>query len=78
MLFCLNIFVLGDTWLQLTASTLSFTKMFLSLLNDCMKLKTTELMYTIDETLYNVFEAQIRHNENALRTELNQEVSISI
>ncbi|CAH1105110.1 unnamed protein product [Psylliodes chrysocephalus] len=69
----LESYVSGDTWLQLTASTLSFTKMFLSLLNDCMKLKTTELMYTIDETLYNVFEAQIRHNENALRTELNQE-----
>ncbi|CAG9859377.1 unnamed protein product [Phyllotreta striolata] len=66
-------YVSGDTWLQLTASTLSFTKMFLNLLNDCMKLKTTELMYTIDETLYNVFEAQVRHNENALRSELNQD-----
>lgn len=70
--------VLGDTWIQLTASTLSFTKMFLTLLEDCMRLKTTELIYTIDETLYSVFEAQIRHTENSLRNELNQDVSIYI
>lgn len=39
-----------------------------------MRLKTTELLYTIDETLYDVFDAQIKHNENALREEMNQEV----
>lgn len=72
----LESFISGDTWLQLTASTLSFTKMFLQLLNDCMKLKTTELMYIIDETLYNVFDAQLRHNDNALRNETNQEKRI--
>lgn len=66
----------GDTWIQLTASTLSFTKMFLTLLEDCMRLKTTELIYTIDETLYSVFEAQIKHMENSLRNELNQDVNI--
>ncbi|XP_072396920.1 exocyst complex component 8 [Diabrotica undecimpunctata] len=69
----LESYVSGDTWIQLTASTLSFTKMFFQLLNDCMKLKTTELVYTIDETLYNVFDAQLKHNENALRNELNQD-----
>ncbi|XP_018562650.1 exocyst complex component 8 [Anoplophora glabripennis] len=69
----LSSYITGDTWIQLTASTLSFTKMFLTLLEDCMRLKTTELIFTIDETLYNVFEAQIRHTENSLRNELNQD-----
>lgn len=73
---CNKSIIAGDTWIQLTASTLSFTKMFLTLLEDCMRLKTTELIYTIDETLYSVFEAQIRHTENSLRNELNQDVSI--
>lgn len=51
--------------------------MFLLLLDDCMKLKTIELLYSIDETLYDVFDAQIRHNENSLRAEMNQEVSVN-
>lgn len=49
--------------------------MFLLLLDDCMKLKTTELLHTIDETLYDVFDAQIKHNEIYLRGEMNQEVN---
>ncbi|KAJ8935083.1 hypothetical protein NQ314_013028 [Rhamnusium bicolor] len=69
----LDSYVTGDTWLQLTASILAFTKIFLTLLDDCMKLKTTELMFTIDETLYSVFEAQVKHSENSLRNELNQD-----
>lgn len=52
--------------------------MFLLLLDDCMKLKTSELLYTIDETLYEVFDAQIRQNENVLREELNPEVRLNI
>lgn len=48
--------------------------MFLLLLDDCMKMKTTELLYSIDETLYDVFDAQTRHNESALKKEMNQEV----
>ncbi|KAJ8975831.1 hypothetical protein NQ317_001228 [Molorchus minor] len=69
----LDSYVTGDIWLQLTASTLAFTKVFLTLLDDCLRLRTTELMFTIDETLYSVFEAQIKHNENMLRNELNQD-----
>ncbi|KAG5870032.1 hypothetical protein JTB14_026613 [Gonioctena quinquepunctata] len=69
----LESYVTGVTWLQLTASTLAFTKMFLTLLKDCLKLRTAELIFTIDETLYSVFEAQVRHNENSLRDEMNQE-----
>ncbi|KAJ8958912.1 hypothetical protein NQ318_019681 [Aromia moschata] len=69
----LDSYVTGDTWLQLTTSVLAFAKVFLTFLDDCMKLKTTELMFTINETLYSVFEAQIKHNENSLRSELNQD-----
>lgn len=54
---------------------MAFTKTFLTLLNDCLKMRTTELIYTIDEILYNVYEAQIKYIENILRNELNLEVS---
>ncbi|XP_045472129.1 exocyst complex component 8 [Harmonia axyridis] len=65
----LDTFVTGDIWLQLTSNNLIFTKNFLNLLRDCMKLKTTKLLYTINETLYAVFDAQIRHHELTLREE---------
>ncbi|KAL1491069.1 hypothetical protein ABEB36_011722 [Hypothenemus hampei] len=69
----LDIYVTGDVWLQLTPSNLAFTKAFLILLEDCLKLKTTELLYTIDDTLCKVFEAQIRCYEHALRNESQHE-----
>ncbi|KAF7270056.1 exocyst complex component Exo84 [Rhynchophorus ferrugineus] len=58
----LDSFVTGDVWLQLTSSNIAFTKTFVTLLDDCLKLKTTELLHVIEETLYIVFDAQLRHN----------------
>lgn len=72
----LDNYVTGDVWLQLTSSTLAFTKSFLTLLDDCLKLKTTELLHTINETLYRVFEAQLRIMEQALRNEEQQKLFI--
>ncbi|XP_050306757.1 exocyst complex component 8 [Anthonomus grandis grandis] len=69
----LDSYVTGDVWLQLTSSNLAFTKAFLTLLDDCLKLKTTELLHPINETLQRVFDAQIRSNEQALRNELQPE-----
>lgn len=65
----LESYVTGDCWLQLTNNTLSFTKLFLSLLEDCLKLQTSELLYTINETLFEVLDAQIKHLEQSLRNE---------
>lgn len=39
-----------------------------------MKLKTSELLYTIDEILYDVYEAQVRYVEQTLKNEKQQEV----
>ncbi|KAF2880749.1 hypothetical protein ILUMI_25421 [Ignelater luminosus] len=65
----LDNYVTGDCWLQLTSNTLSFTKLFLSLLEDCLKLQTSELLYTINETLLEVFTAQVKYLEQSLRNE---------
>lgn len=45
------------------------------LLNDCLRLQTTELLHTINDVLYDVFEAQIRHVEASLRNEKQNEVN---
>lgn len=72
----LDDYITGVTWLQLTPNTISFTKVFLTLLNDCIKLRTPDLLYTVDEILYDVLEAQVRHYEQSLRSETQQEVTI--
>jgi hypothetical protein len=69
----LDNYVTGDTWIQLTNNTIVFTKLFLMLLNDCLRLQTTELLHTINDVLYDVFEAQIRHVEASLRNEKQNE-----
>ncbi|XP_030749677.1 exocyst complex component 8 [Sitophilus oryzae] len=58
----LDFYVTGDVWLQLTSCNVAFTKIYLTLVDDCLKLKTTELLHVIEETLYIVFESQMRHN----------------
>lgn len=68
--FCLT----GDCWLQVTSNVFAFTKLFLSLLDDCLKLKTPELLYTIDEILYDVYDAQVKYVEQSLKNEKQQEV----
>lgn len=69
----LDSYITGDVWLQLTTNTLAFTKLIINLLNDVLKIRTTELIHAINETLYSVFDAQIRHNELALRSEKESE-----
>ncbi|KAI4465410.1 exocyst complex component 8 [Holotrichia oblita] len=65
----LNDYVTGDYWLQLTTNTVSFTKLFLKFLDDCLKLQTADLLHIIDETMYFVYEAQIKHVEYSLKNE---------
>lgn len=61
--------------MQLTPNVLSFVKLFMSLLDDCLKLYTSELLYTIDEILYDVYDAQLRYVEQSLQSEMQQEVT---
>lgn len=70
-------YISGDTWIHLTNNTVVFTKLYLILLNDCLRLETTELLYTINEVLYEVFEAQVRHVEASLRNESQLEVTLA-
>lgn len=70
----LTILFIGDCWLQITSNVFAFTKLFLSLLGDCLKLKTPELLYTIDEILYDVYDAQMKYVEGSLKNEKQQEV----
>lgn len=66
-------YVKDDCWLQLTQNSMSFTKLYLNFLDDCLKLKGSNLLYTIDETLVQVFEAQIRYFDATLKVEANPE-----
>lgn len=70
----LTAYVTGDCWLQLTSNTITFTKLYLAFLDDCLRLQTSDLLHTIDESLYIVFEAQIRYIEQSLRKETQNEV----
>nr|CAD7398301.1 unnamed protein product [Timema cristinae] len=61
--------VTGACWVGLTGNTVAFSKLYLSLLEDCVRLATPELVYTIDEVLGDVFHAQLRHVEISVRTD---------
>nr|CAD7587786.1 unnamed protein product [Timema genevievae] len=56
-------------WVGLTGNTVAFSKLYLSLLEDCVRLATPELVFTIDEVLGDVFHAQLRHVEISARTD---------
>jgi hypothetical protein len=54
---------IGDCWLGLTSNTVAFSKLYLMLLEDCLRLATPELLYTVDDVLSDVFQAQMLHVE---------------
>lgn len=49
--------------------------MYLTLLEDCLKLSSPELQYALDETLFDVFQAQLKHVEISVKNETKPEVS---
>lgn len=61
--------------MQLTGNTIAFVKLYFSLTEDCLKLQTPELLHTIDETLYDVFKAQVKFIEHSLQQESQNDVS---
>lgn len=62
----LSLVCIGDCWLGLTANTVAFSKLYLTFLEDCLRLATPELLYTVDEVLSDVFKAQMLHVEASL------------
>lgn len=67
----------GDSWIALSASTIALTRQYLSLLEDCLRLCTTELAHTVDQVLTDVYSSQLIHFEGSLQNEKigNPEVS---
>ncbi|KAI5703336.1 hypothetical protein M8J75_010558 [Diaphorina citri] len=62
-------YLTGDCWLRLSHNTILFTRLYLSLLDDCINLATSDLIYNIEETLYAVMQAQLRHVDASLRND---------
>ncbi|XP_014245225.1 exocyst complex component 8 [Cimex lectularius] len=54
-------YIADGGWLELTANTQSFTKLFTSLLDDCLAICWPDLEYATGKVLYEVFEAQMKH-----------------
>jgi len=65
----IHTYVTGDCWLGLTANTVAFSKLYLTFLEDCLRLATPELLYTVDEVLSDVFKAQMLHVEASLSSD---------
>lgn len=67
-------YLTNDCWLALTDGTLTFSKMYVGLLEDCLSVATPELMAVIDAVLLSVMRVQVHHLTTALRNpKLKQE-----
>nr|XP_018897394.1 PREDICTED: exocyst complex component 8 isoform X1 [Bemisia tabaci] len=62
-------YITGDFWIGLSANTIAFARLYLSLIEDCLLLITPDLTHTIDQLLYDVFSAQLKHVGNSLNSE---------
>uniref|UniRef100_A0A8D8R4X4 Glypican-4 n=1 Tax=Cacopsylla melanoneura TaxID=428564 RepID=A0A8D8R4X4_9HEMI len=62
-------YLTGDCWLRLSNNTILFTRLYLSLLQDCFQLATSELLYSIEDTLYVVMQHQLKHVDASLRND---------
>lgn len=51
----------NECWITLTNSTLTFSKIYVSLLEDCLSVATPELMSTVDSVLVSVMRVQVQH-----------------
>ncbi|XP_020280236.1 exocyst complex component 8 [Pseudomyrmex gracilis] len=54
-------YVTNDCWVQLTYNTLTFSKMYVRLLEDCLSIVTPELMSVIDKVLVSVMRVEVQH-----------------
>lgn len=66
----------NDCWIPLTYNTLTFSKIYVSLLEDCLSVATPELISTIDSVLVSVMRIEVQHLIVSLTDpKLKQEVS---
>lgn len=61
--------------MDLTSNTVAFTKLFMTLLEDCLRLYSTDLQFVIEDVLYDVFKTQLKQLDNALHTH-NQDIEV--
>lgn len=54
-------YLTNDCWIPLTHNTLSFSKIYVSLLEDCLSVATLELMSAIDNVLVSVMRVKVQH-----------------
>lgn len=63
----------------MTGNTVAFTKLYLALINDGLCLANSDMSYTLDRVLFDVFSAQLKHISASLKSEkLSQEVNITL
>ena len=62
-------YVQGESWIALSTSTVALTRQYLSLMEDCLRLCTSELTRIVDQVLSDVFSAQLVHLESNLKNE---------
>ncbi|CAL7942766.1 unnamed protein product [Xylocopa violacea] len=72
-------YLTNDCWIALTDNTLTFSKIYVSLLEDCLSIATPELMSIIDGVLVSVMRVQVQHITMSLTNpKLKQEVIIKM
>ncbi|XP_016660436.1 exocyst complex component 8 isoform X2 [Acyrthosiphon pisum] len=57
----------GESWIMLTQNTITFTRTYLLLLNDCLVLYSTDLANVIDQLLYEVFAAHCNYIKSSMK-----------
>jgi len=74
-----SLYATNDCWIPLTYNTLTFSKIYVSLLEDCLSIATSELMSTIDSVLVSVMRIEVQHIMISLTDpKLKQEVTLSL
>jgi len=51
----------NDCWIPLTYNTITFSKLYVNLLEDCLSIATPELISTIDDVLVSVMRVEVQH-----------------
>nr|CAG4641498.1 EOG090X021B [Eurycercus lamellatus] len=64
----IHAWVYDECWVSLTSNTINFSKAFLTLLDDALKLPSTDSHLFADEILHDIFQAQLKHVEASLRS----------
>nr|SVE85355.1 EOG090X021B [Daphnia pulicaria] len=60
--------VYDECWVALTSNTINFSKAYLTFLDDALKMPSADSNIFVDEILHDIFQAQLKHVENSLRS----------